>query len=175
MPAFTDNPRRINSASRPSGRIASRAVRRCAVSCARHVQGSGQTHSGWFECVRQVPANGRGPPSRCTVGRPTRVVDHVDSGVLVASRIRFNNIPAEQRKYLVKACVSAQVGIVKVRVAAVTEPDVRRHQRQSGFIGVLNAIVVEVKEGLGVQICLPLVHGNRTHIRASASQTDGRR
>src|SRR2546421_720684 len=52
------------------------------------------------------------------------------------------------------------------RISLAREVEVGRHQRKSGFVAVLNTIAVQVKEGLGVDIRLPLVHGKLSQIGA---------
>src|SRR5207253_8861108 len=49
-------------------------------------------------------------------------------------------------------------------VAAVAETDVGRHQRKTWLVCVLNSVVVQVEEALGVDIRLPLVHGDLSQI-----------
>jgi hypothetical protein len=93
-------------------------------------------------------------------------------GVLVTDRIRLNDVPAEEREYLVEAGVTAQVSVVEVGVAAVTEPNVGWHQREARFGGIWNAIVVLVKESLGVEVRLPLVHGQLPKVETRAGQAD---
>src|SRR5437879_13894606 len=93
-------------------------------------------------------------------------------GVLVTDRIRFHNVPAEEREYLVKAGVTAQVGVVAVGVAAVTEPNVRWHQRESRLGGIWYAIVVLVIEALGVEVRLPLVQGYLPSVDTRAGPAD---
>src|SRR6266581_5240254 len=98
------------------------------------------------------------------------------SRVLETRGIRFNDIPAEQREDLVEARVTGQVGVVEVGEAAIAEADVRRNKRESGFAGVLNTVPILVEEALGVDIRLPLVRGNLSHVDScSTGERDGRR
>ncbi len=85
--------------------------------------------------------------------------------VLETRRIRFNDIPAEQREDLVEARGPCQVGVVEVGVAAVAESNVSRNERESGFGGILNTVPILVEEARGVEIRLPLVHGNLSQVR----------
>src|SRR6267143_3366295 len=186
LPTLTGNPSRINASCRATCTVASRTVRICAIPRSRYPQGSG--YRVLLGCVRQVRliSGGGSAWRRCrstrAIGGSALVVDHLCPCVLETRAIRFNDIPTEQREDFVEARVAGQVGVVEVGVAAVAEPDVGRNQgkarlyRVAGHrVNVLNTIVVEVDEGLGVDIRLPLVHGNLTHIdRCSAVEPDGR-
>ncbi|HSS24113.1 MAG TPA: hypothetical protein VLL82_06865, partial [Mycobacterium sp.] len=85
------------------------------------------------------------------------------AGVLVAGRIGLDHVPAEQRKHLVEAGVTGQVGVVEVGVAAVAEADVGRHQRQARLVAVADPVAVRIEERAGVDIRLPLAGGNVAH------------
>src|SRR3979411_2352778 len=97
------------------------------------------------------------------------------SCVLETRRVRFHNIPVEQREDLVEARVTGQVGVVEVGVAAIAVANVRRNQGESRFVDILDAITVPVKEGLGIDLRLPLVQGKLTQIGCSAGEPDRRR
>ena len=92
--------------------------------------------------------------------------------------IGFDHIPAEQREYFIEAGIAVQVGVVEIGEAAVAEPDVGRHQRQSRLYRPADAVAVLVEERAGVDVRLPLVHGNldaKLHRwRAAQSTTDRR-
>src|SRR6266581_5307128 len=96
------------------------------------------------------------------------------SRVLETDGIGFNDIPAEQREDLVEARVTCQVGVVEVREAAIAEANVRRNQREPGFGAILDTVPILVKEALGVDIRLPLVGGNLSHVDScSTGEPDG--
>src|SRR5712692_1345152 len=140
LPTLSGNPGWIDASSRATCSVASRTIRRCAIPRPRYPQGSGQRDL--FGSVRHVCADvGASARCRCrgarAVGRSACVVHDMGPGVLETRGIRFNNIPAEQREYLVEARVTGQVGVVEVGVAAVAEADVRRNQGQSGFAAIL--------------------------------------
>ena len=96
--------------------------------------------------VSERSARRRGAISR-TVGGPARVINHVDARALVAGRIGFDHVPAEQREDLVEAGVAAQIRIVEIGVAAVAEAIVGRHQREAFFVTVPNTVAVLIEEG----------------------------
>jgi len=166
LPTFAQNPRRINAAcgtagaagtthNRASRNVGPSAVRIVAINGTRYPQG--KRHGDLLHGIRQETGDARssarrcrrrcGSPARCTVGGPARVVNHVDAGVLVTGRIRFNNIPTEQREDFVEPGVTVQVGIVEVGITAVAEPNVRRHQREPGLVAIPDAVEVLVKVG----------------------------
>src|SRR5882762_11299144 len=101
LPTLSENPGRINASCRATCSVASRTVRQCAIPRSRYSQGSG--HRDLFGCVRQHSADAGVPAwRRCSsasaIGRAAGVVDHVRPRVLETRRIRFNDIPAEQRE-----------------------------------------------------------------------------
>ena len=110
-----------------------------------------------------------GRSARRSIGWTAGVVHHVGAGVLVASHVGFDHVPAEQRELFVEARISIQVGAVEVGEAAVAEPNVRVDQRKPIFIRIANAVLVGVEEGGGVDVCLPLVGGELTHVGGGAA------
>ena len=83
---------------------------------------------------------------------------------LITGRVGFHHVPTEQGEYFVEAGVAAQVCVVEVGVAAVAEPNVGRNQSQTRFVRILSAVVIQVQEGLRVDVRLPLIHGDVAHL-----------
>src|SRR6267142_2819045 len=117
-----------------------------------------------------------------TVNRAARVVDYVRPSVLVAVRIRFHNVPVEDREDLVKAGETLQVGAVEVGDTAVAVPDVGRYQREALFGLLADAITVSgtsgsacanVKASAGREVVLPAVNADFSHIDVASTHADG--
>src|SRR5438046_10417167 len=98
LPTLRGNPGWIDSARGASTTVASRTVRTGAISRARYVQVSRQTHRCWFGCVRHevgdvgVSAHrSRGSPACGAVGWSACVVDHVAPRGLETDSNRYTN------------------------------------------------------------------------------------
>src|SRR5215469_17506250 len=104
---------------------------------------------------------------KCGVRRTTSVIHHVRTRALITSGVGFDYVPAEQREHLVESGVAAQVGVVEVGVAPVAEANVGRYQGKTLLVAVTHTIFVRIEEGGGVDIGLPLVHGNLAHVAAT--------
>src|SRR5258708_2055657 len=112
--------------------------------------------------------------TRSGVDRTARVVDDVDAGHLVTRGIAFHHVPVEDREDFVEASETVQIGAVEVGEAAVAVADVGGHQRESGFgriplrIHVRNTIAIDVHEGAGIEVVLPAVSSDFSHIAGAA-------
>ena len=109
------------------------------------------------------------------IGRAACVVNHVRPGVLVAIRVRFHNVPVEDREDLVEACKTLEVGTVQVGDTAVAVPHVGRHKRQSEFAILADAIggtaggsVANVDARPRGEVVLPAVNTNFSHVAGRA-------
>ncbi len=109
-----------------------------------------------FRCVGEILGNGRTTSIFRAIRRAACVVDHVYTRLLEAGRIGFNHIPVEQREYLVERGVAVEIGIIEIGIAAVAEADVGRNQRQTRLAVLRHTVAVQVDEGPGVEIRVPL-------------------
>src|ERR1700688_287226 len=134
LPTLAQNPWRIDSARRNAARRGcARAIRNresvtvriVAIHSAGYPQINRQRSR--FNCIRLVCGQGRRRPAWRVasgyIGRPaitgaiggaTSVVNHVGTCVLVTSHVGLNDVPTEQRKFLVKGGITVQVGVVAI-------------------------------------------------------------
>src|SRR5262249_34668860 len=188
LPAFRDDPRRIDAAGRQVVRAAGRriagagaigngligAVRVLAIYGAGHTEVEGQRNL--FDGVREVLGD-VGIAAGCVavaagggaVGRTAGVVDHVNTGGLIAGIVRFDDVPVEQRKGLVEAVVPLQIGARSIRQAAVAVANGGVGERNSGLFRLGDAVLVLVHEDAQVDVGLPLLDGNFSHIHHVAA------
>ncbi len=94
---------------------------------------------------------------------------------LVTSRIGFNRIPTEQRELLIEVGNAGEVRAEVVGQAAVPQPDRGINEGNSRLAGLVDAILVVVNEGPGIDVGLPLRGRDVPQVRGSAGQPDGRR
>src|ERR1700746_2202598 len=99
----------------------------------------------------------------------------MDARGLVARGGGFDHVPAEQREYLVEASVAREIRVVEVGIASVAEAVVGRDQGEAVFIAILNPVAVHVEEAGGVDVGLPLVHGELVQVEGRSTRETDRR